>query len=256
MSNYRFIRFDHKQFRADLVFNRPAKNKLNFEMLEELVDALGQVREDETLKVLTIRGASGTFCGGLEREERTAERVGLTMPLFMRMFDYLNDIHGITIAAIQGEAVDGGFELAAFCDVNFATESAVFQHPEITFGHYPPIAAAILPRLVGRNRAVDWILSGDKISSREAYRAGLVTRMVREGELMDEVNRYANKIIKYSAPAIVWAKRSIDASLYSPAMEAMRSSESTYMVELMKNFDPHEGLKAVIEGREPKWRDK
>jgi cyclohexa-1,5-dienecarbonyl-CoA hydratase len=255
MGDYRFIKFEHSKFRADLILNRPSKNILNYEMLEELVDALGQVREDETLKVLTVRGSSGTFCGGIERGERTAERVGLTMPLFTRMFDYLNDIHGITIAAIQGEAIDGGFELAAFCDVNFATESAVFQHPEITFGHYPPIAAAILPRLVGRNRAVDWIISGDKISAREAYRAGLVTRLVREGELTDEVDRYANKIITYSAPAIVWAKRSIDASLYSPAMEAMRTSESTYMVELMKNIDPHEGLKASIEGREPKWRE-
>ena len=124
------------------------------------------------------------------------------------------------------------------------------------FGHYSPISAAILPRLIGRNRALDWIISADKISAREAYRAGLVTRLVREGELTGEVNRYTAKIETYSAPAVIWAKRAIDRSLYTPAMEAMRTAESTYMLELLNNIDPHEGLKAAIEGREPRWRNK
>ena len=131
MSDYRFIKFDRDKDRAVLILNRPSKNILNVEMLEEVVDALGQAREDESLKVLTLRGGSGTFCGGIEREERSADRVGLIMPLFTRMFDFLNEICGITIAAVEGEATDGGFEIAAFCDITFATESAVFNHPEI-----------------------------------------------------------------------------------------------------------------------------
>ncbi|MDP8237799.1 MAG: enoyl-CoA hydratase/isomerase family protein [Candidatus Hatepunaea meridiana] len=256
MSDYRFIKFSRKQNRADLIFNRSPRNLLNHEMLEEIVDALGQTREDESLKVLTIRGASGSFCGGLELQERTSERVGLIMPLFTRMFDYLNEIRGLTIAAVEGEASDGGFDIAAFCDILIATESSTFCHPEVSFGHYPPIATAILPRLVGRNRALDWIISGDRISSREAHRAGLVNRLVREGELIEEMERYADKIASYSAPAVIWAKRAIDRSLYTPAMEAMRTSESTYMIDLLNNIDPHEGLKAAIEGRLPKWRDK
>ncbi len=256
MGDYRFIKFARTKDRADLILNRPPRNLLNIELLEETVDALGKAREDESLKVLVISGAGGNFSGGIELHERTSERVGLIMPLFTRMFDYLNEICGLTIAAVEGEVSDGGFELAAFCDVCIATEGTIFWHPEISFGLYPPIAAAILPRLVGRNRALDWIISGDKISSREAYRAGMINRMVRDGELMTEVDRYADKIASYSAPAVIWAKRAIDRSLYTPAMEAMRTSESTYMIELLNNIDPHEGLSAAIEGREPKWRDK
>ncbi|NQT35352.1 enoyl-CoA hydratase/isomerase family protein [bacterium] len=256
MSDYRFIDFTRKGSRADLTLKRPSRNLLNVEMLEEIVNALGKAREDESLKVLVVKGSSGTFCGGIELKERTTERVGHLMPLYTQMFDYLNDICGLTVAAVEGEAFDGGFELAAFCDVCIATEGATFCHPEIGFGHYPQIATAILPRLVGRNRAIDWIISGDKISAREAYRAGLINRLVREGELMDEVNRYADKVASRSAPAIIWSKRAIDRSLYASAMEAMRTTASTYMKELLSNIDPHEGLNAAIEGRPPKWRNK
>ncbi len=255
MSDYRFIDFIRKGSRADLMLKRPSRNLLNVEMLEEIVNALGRAREDESLKVLVLKGSGGTFCGGIELKERTTERVGHLMPLYTQMYDYLNDICGLTVAAVEGEAFDGGFELAAFCDVCIATESATFCHPEISFGHYPQIAAAILPRLVGRNRAIDWIISGDNISAREAYRAGLINRLVREGELMDEVNRYADKVASRSGPAIIWSKRAIDRSLYASAMEAMRTTASTYMKELLSNIDPHEGLNAAIEGRPPKWRD-
>ena len=255
MSDYKFVDFTRKGSRADLTLKRPSRNLLNVEMLEEIVYALSKAREDESLKVLVLKGSNGTFCGGIELKERTTERVGHLMPLYTQVFDYLNDICGLTVAAVEGEAFDGGFELASFCDVCIATEGATFCHPEISFGHYPQIAAAILPRLVGRNRAIDWIISGDKISAREAYRAGLINRLVREGELIEEVNRYADKVASRSGPAIIWSKRAIDRSLYASAMEAMRTTASTYMKELLSNIDPHEGLNAAIEGRPPKWRD-
>jgi len=255
MDEHRFITFTRAKGRADLVLNRPPRNLMNVEMLEEIVDVLGKAREDETLKVLVIKGAGTNFSGGLELEERSSDRVGILMPLFTRMFDYLNEICGLTIAAAEGEVSDGGFELYSFCDVCIATEGTIFSFPEITFGHYPLIATAILPRLVGRNRALDWIISGDKISSREAYRAGMINRLARDGELMVEINRYADKIANFSAPAIIWAKRAIDRTLYTSVMEALRTSESTYMIDLLNNIDPHEGLKAAIEGRAPVWRD-
>jgi enoyl-CoA hydratase/carnithine racemase len=255
MSDYRFIKFTRIKGRADLILNRPPRNLMNAEMLEEIVDVLGKAREDESLKVLVIRGAGSNFCGGIELKERSSEQVGILMPLFTRMFDFLNHVCGLTVAAAEGEVSDGGFELYCFCDVCIATEGTIFSFPEISFGHYPLIATAILPRLVGRNRALDWIISGDKISSREAYRAGMINRLARDGELMTEVDRYADKIAGFSAPAVIWAKRAVDRSLYTPVMEAMRTSESTYMIELLNNIDPHEGLKAAIEGRPPNWRD-
>ena len=255
MSEYRFIQFTRSKGRADLALNRPPRNLMNIEMLEEIVDVIGKAREDESLKAFVIKGAGSNFSGGLELEERSPDRIGILMPLFTRMFDYLNEICGLTIAAAEGEVSGGGFELCSFCDVCIATEGTTFSFPEISFGHYPLIATAILPRLVGRNRALDWIISGDKISSREAYRAGMINRLVRDGELMIEVNRYADKVASYSAPAIIWAKRAIDRTLYMPVMEALRTSESTYMIELLNNIDPHEGLKAAIEGRAPNWRD-
>ncbi len=255
MPNYNYVKFQRRDGRADLLLNRPPRNLLNVEMLEEVVDALNQERNDESLKVLVLRGEGGNFCGGIQTSERTSERIGLLMPLFTRMFDYLSDIRGLTMAAVKGEALEGGCELALFCDVVIAADTTRFGHPEITFGLFPPVAAAVLPRLVGRNRALDWIISGEEFTAQQAHQAGIVSRLVQENRLDEEVNRYAGRVAGLSAPAISLAKRAIDTGLYAPVMEAMRNSESTYMLDLMSNLDPHEGLKAAIEGRPPVWRD-
>ena len=253
--NRNFITLNRRGSRAELILNRPPRNVLDVEMLEQFVGALRELRDDESLKILVLRGSGGMFCGGIDVSERASERAGLMMPLFTEIFDFLNQIRGVTVAVVEGEAHDGGFELATFCDVLFAAENATFQHPEIKFGLFPPIAAAILPRLVGRNRALEWIISGDVVTAREAYEAGLVNRLWHHDRVNAELEKFVSKIDSLSAPAVVWTKRAIDRSLYVSAMEGMRNSESIYMLELMRNLDPSEGIKAAIEGRAPHWRN-
>lgn len=251
--NYAVLRRRHG--RAELTLNRPPKNLLNVEMLEEILAGLDPLRDDETLKVLVVRGFGGHFCSGVDLAERTSERAGLLMPQFTRLFDYLNQIRGLTVAMVEGEAFDGGFELAAFCDVVFAADGATFRLPEITYGLFPPIAAALLPRLVGRNKALEYILSGETIKVDELQRAGLVNRIFPGHRVNEELERFVSHVESLSAPAVVWAKRAVDRSLYSPVMEGMRTSESIYMLELMRNLDPHEGVRAALEGRKPVWRN-
>jgi cyclohexa-1,5-dienecarbonyl-CoA hydratase len=249
------VRLNHQGSRADLTLNRPPKNLLNVEMLEQLVNHLDHLREDESLKVLVIKGAAGVFCSGIELGARTTEEAGVLMPVFTRVFDFINQIRGITIAVVEGEASDGGFELASYCDIVFAADSATFCLPEITLGLFPPIAAAILPRLVGRNKTIEWLVSGNRITAQEAMDAGLVNRVWPAGRLQDEAEKFAARVNSFSAPAVVWTKRAIDRGLYAPVRDGMRSSESIYMLELMRNLDPHEGIKAAIEGRKPNWRN-
>jgi len=241
--------------RAEITINRPPRNLLNVEVLEELVTTLKHMREDETLKILVMRGANSTFCGGIELIERTREHAGLMMPLFTQIFDFMNQIRGLTVALVEGEAHDGGFELASFCDVVFAADNATFQHPEITYGLFPPIAAAVLPRLIGRNRTLEWILTGELISAKEAHDAGLVNRIWHKDKVNIEIEKFVQKVDSLSAPAVIWTKRAVDRSLYAPVMEGMRMSESIYMLELMRNLDPHEGIKAALEGKKPVWRN-
>ncbi len=256
MADYKLIKFTRSDGRADLILNDPPENMLSVEMLEEIVSALDTIRDDDTLKVLLIRGEGGTFCSGVRTEDLMADRIGILMPNYSRMYDYLNKIRGLTIAAVSGKTIGFGAELASFCDVTFAADTAAFGFPHITMGVFPPIATAILPRLIGRNRALDWIVSGRSISAKEAVEAHMIARVIPSLVLSDYADRYADRVASFSAPAIVLAKKAVDDALYSPAMEALRVTEATYMSSLMNSLDPHEGLKASIEGRPPVWKDR
>ena len=101
MSQYQLIDFKRTGARADLVLKRPPRNTLNVEMLEEMISALEEIRDDESLKVLVIKGNGLNFCGGVEVNELTSERVGLLMPLYTRTFDYINDIRGVVMQLAQ-----------------------------------------------------------------------------------------------------------------------------------------------------------
>lgn len=256
MSQYEFIDFKRTGPRADLTLKRPPRNVLNYEMIEEIVAVLEPLRDDDTLKVLIISGGGINFCGGIEAEELAVDRVGLMMPSYTRIYDLLNDVRGVIIAAVRGEAFGAGAELAAFSDVNFAARGAKFCFPDMRMGLFPPIAAAILPRLVGRHRTFDWIFSGRVISADEAIQNDLISRILPDEQLDSFVEEYASKIASLSRPAVICAKRAIDAALYSPVMEALKRTESTYMIDLMNHADPHEGIKAAIEGRAPVWRNR
>ncbi len=256
MSEYKFIRFTNENGRADMVLNSPPLNLLSVDMLEEIVKALNEIRDDDSLKALKISAAGSIFCGGSKLEDLTSDTIGTMMPLYSRLYNYLNDVRGLTVAVIQGEAIGFGAELAAFCDVAIAADSAFFSFPQISMGLFPPIATAILPRLIGRNRTLDWIVSGRKISATEAVQSKMIARIVPELVLYDYSERYVSRVAGFSAPAVVLAKRAVDSALYTPAMEALRATESTYMLDLMNSLDPHEGIKAAIEGRKPVWKNR
>lgn len=256
MADYNWINFSSEEGRADLTLNSLPHNLLSVEMLEEIVDALNGLRDDETLKVLYIRGEGNTFCGGVQAERLTADRIGALMPLYTRMYSYLMSIRGLILAGIEGEALGHGCELAAFCDVAIASESATFGFPNIKLGLFPPIATAILPRMVGRNQALDWIISGRTFSADEAVTGRLITRTMPDEVIKEYMDEYVDQIAKSSAPAIVLAKRVVNESMDEPMLEALRITESTYMLDLMDCIDPHEGLAASIAERVPVWRNR
>jgi len=256
MSGFRFIDFKQNKYRAEITLNRPPLNMLNTETVEEFVRALEDLRDDDSLKLLVLRGANHTFCSGIEPDELQADRIGLLMPSYTRIFAYLNQVRGLTLCIAEGEAVNAGCEIASFCDVMIASSSARFGFPMVSMGLFPPIATAVLPRLIGRNRTLDRVISGELFSAQDAYRADLVARVVPDDELEPVVGRYIARIDSLSAPAILLGKRAVDEALYTPVMEALRTTESTYMLDLMGSIDPHEGIKATLDGRQPVWRNR
>ncbi len=256
MSDYYYIEFRRRGGRADLTLKRHPRNLLNTAMLEEIVNALQNLRDDDALKVLVLSSSGDHFCSGAEWQELQNDRIGIYMPLYTRVFNLLNHIKGITLAAVQGDALGPGAELAMFCDITFAAKNAKFGFNEIKAGIFPPIATAVLPHLVGRNRALDWIISAKTITAQEAYDANMVARVLPDDDLDEFVDDYATRINNLSAPALILCKRALDGALYSNVPEALKTSESTYMIDLMNCIDPHEGLTAMIENRAPVWKNK
>lgn len=150
----------------------------------------------------------------------------------------------------------GGCELAVFCDMVVASERATFGQPEIKVGVFPPIGAAVLPHLIGRNRAIEMLLTGDSIGAEEAERIGLINRVFPADGFGEKVDEFIGRLTSLSRPVLKLTKRAVDRGLYVSVDEAMSKAEEIYLGDLMRTEDAHEGLDAFMERRKPQWKNK
>ena len=160
-----------------------------------------------------------------------------------------------SIAVVNGSALGGGCELALYCDMVIATEKAKFGQPEIQVGVFPPIAALVFPRMIGRKKALELILSGDVIGAQEALALGMVNKIVPEASLVEEVNGFIEKFKKLSGIVLKLTKEAALVGLNDDMDQGLKAIEKIYLNRLMKTNDAIEGLKAFLEKRKPTWKD-
>ena len=160
-----------------------------------------------------------------------------------------------SIAVVNGSALGGGCELALYCDMVIATEKAKFGQPEIQVGVFPPIAALVFPRMIGRKKALELILTGDIIGVQEALSLGLINKMVPEASVTEEVNGFIDKFKKLSGIVLKLTKEATLAGLNDDMDQGLKAIEKIYLDRLMKTNDAIEGLKAFLEKRKPTWKD-
>ncbi len=238
---------------ASVLLDRPPLNVMNIAMMDELYGEIASVagRAD----ILILRGADErAFSAGAEIGDHTPDRVASMLHAFHRVFFELWRGKMVTIAAVHGHCLGGGCELATFCDFVIAAESATFGQPEIKLGCFPPVAVVTFPRLVGMRAALDLILSGRTISSTEAQRIGLVTRVVPDNELDDAVASLVNDLRTLSPSALAMTRRALWGSGGFDFERSLQSVEDFYLRELMKTHDANEGIRAFLERREPSWQ--
>jgi cyclohexa-1,5-dienecarbonyl-CoA hydratase len=157
------------------------------------------------------------------------------------------------VAAINGAALGGGLELALACDILLARDGARMGQPEIRLGVLPPFAAVVLPRLLGRARALDLCLSGRTFDAAEARGMGLVQHVFPQASFADDAEAYVADVASLSRPVLRLTKRAVVASLDVSLEEALRATERLYLDELMRLADAREGLAAFLEKRQPVW---
>jgi cyclohexa-1,5-dienecarbonyl-CoA hydratase len=162
----------------------------------------------------------------------------------------------VTIAVVHGHCLGGGAELAMVCDIVYTTESAQWGFPEIKLSCYPPVACTALAALVGQKRAAELILTGRTIGGKEATEIGLANREVPEDGLLAAVDECIAHLRKLSPAALAMAKKAFYAWDSMHFDKGLARAERIYFDELMKTSDAHEGIRAFMEKREPKWTGK
>lgn len=237
-----------------ITLDRPPLNVLDRAMLEELTTALA-VAAAPGVKVVLLTGAGRAFCAGVDVADHTADRVDGMIAAFHDAIAALLSLEAPVVGAVNGAALGGGCELVLACDMVIAREHAKLGQPEIRLGVFPPAAAVLLPRIAGRQQALDLILTGRTISAAEAVPLGLVLRAVPGDEFDAVVESYLAQLADLSAPVLRVAKRAVRRGLEQPVHSALREADRIYLGDLMQLHDPYEGLAAFMEKREPIWSD-
>lgn len=256
MSTYEHIKLSTDDSTATLVLHRPPLNVMNIAMMREINAGLEVLRANLGAKVLVIKAEGKAFSAGVDVADHTSDKVEGMMREFHRTFQLLHSFKIPSIAIVDGAALGGGCELAIYCDIVIASERGKFGQPEIKVGVFPPIAAAMFPRLVGRNRALELLMSGETISATEAERIGLINRVFPVEGFAQHVDTFLSKFTAQSKVILEMTKRAVDTGLYRPCMEAISRAEDLYMNEMMKTEDANEGLQAFMEKRQPVWKNK
>lgn len=238
-----------------MTLDRPPLNVLNIEMMEEFNTRLLELRKHPELKVLLIRGAGDTFCGGVDPADHTREKVARMLQMFHRIFETMRLLDVVAVAAVHGLARGGGFELAVGCNLIVASDQARFSVPQIDMGAFPPLASVVLPRAGPRRKAMEWILTGDEIPASELERFGLVNKVFPAAAFDERVDEFVGKLTAKSGPVLQLARRAQTESYYATYEEALYKAENLYLRELLSLADSQEGIKAQLEGRKPEWRD-
>ena len=240
---------------ATLTLDRPPLNVMHIEMMEQINDALLQLRGRRELKVLLVRGRGEAFSAGVDIADHTKDRVSRMIQVFHRIFESIRLLDLIAVAAVDGRALGGGFALAIGCNLVVASASARFGLPEITLGLFPPLACVVLPRAAPRRKAMEWILTGEEITAQELQAYGLVNRIFPDDTFEAELKAFIGLLTSKSAPVLQLAKRAQTESYYAAYEEALYKAENLYLRELMALRDAREGVQAFLENRDPRWHD-
>jgi len=236
--------------------DRPeARNALSPELMDELATAAEGYDSDQEIRCIVIAGSEDVFASGADiraLRERTFQE-SLTHPA-AAFWKRLAAIRTPMVAAVSGFALGGGCELALACDMIVASETAEFGQPEITLGIIPGGGGTQrLARVVGKQRAMELVLSGRRVEAAEAERMGFVNTVVKKREWLDAAMELAQRIAKRPPIAARLAKQAVLAAEETPMTSGLEMERRLYE-ESMATEDRLEGMDAFLEKRKPKFR--
>ena len=243
---------------ARITLARPPVNVLNIAMMNEVSSALDECAQQRDIVAIVFDAAPEcrAFSAGVAVEEHVEETIYRMLDSFHAIFRSLEQLARPTIAVVDGPALGGGCELISACDIVVASDRARFGQPEIKLGVFPPVAAILLPRIVGEKKARELILTGELIEAVEALKFGLVNYVVPPEQLSQKCGEILSKLRELSAASLEMTRRSLDLGRGRSLDATLAPIENLYLHELMKTADASEGIKAFQEKRKPLWRNR
>lgn len=244
---------------AIVTINRPDKrNALNSETMDELRRAILALKHDDGVRAVVLTGAGDkAFIAGADINELAVQTpVGGREHAHrgQHVLDLLETMGKPVVAAINGVALGGGCELAMACTIRVAADTARLGQPEINLGLMPGYAGSQrLPRLVGKGRALELLLTGDAITAAEAHRIGLVNRVVPAAELMTAAKTLAASLAEKAPIAARYIIDAVNRGLEMPLAEA-ELYEATLFGLVSTSEDMREGTRAFLEKRKPHFK--
>ena len=258
MPEFQNIKFQIENRVARITFARPPLNVLNIAMMREINAALNECAHQRDFAAIVFDAADGSraFSAGVAVEEHMPETVFQMLDMFHSIFRTMRQVAKPTIAIVDGPALGGGCELLCACDIVIASDRAKFGQPEIKLGVFPPIAAILMPRIIGERKARELILTGDLIDADEALRLRLVNYVVPSSELAVRTDAILTKLRELSAVGLSMTRTALDLAGELGFETALTNVENLYLHELMKTEDAEEGVRAFMEKRKPEWKNR
>ncbi len=266
MAERQYVKVAVEERIAILTIDHPPANAFNEQTVKDLASAFDEVSANPEVKAIVITGAGQfAFVAGADINEikqqidtaRAAKEVKRELIVEgQKLFNKIEQSSKPVIAAINAVCLGGGNELAMACHMRIASDTARFGQPEVSLGLLPAWGGtARLPRLAGRGKAIELILTGDMIQAQEAARLNLVNKVVPAGQVLKTAVDLAKKITSKSSLATAAILEAINHGMEVDLLEALKLEEEKF-IALCSTEDGYEGVSAFLQKRQPKFQDK
>lgn len=239
-----------------LTINCPeVRNALTDAVLEQLVSLIAEAQDDPGTRCIVLAGSSKVFASGADiRALLDRDHLQIYGGRRGQLWERLRNVRTPMVAAVSGFCLGGGCELAMICDLVIASDTARFGLPETVLGLIPGAGGTqMLPRAIGKAKAMDMVLTGRMLSAEEAERAGLVSRVVGDDAWLTEAREVARTIASRSAVAQTLAKESVETA-FDTGLPAGIAAERKAFSMAFASADAKEGMNAFVEKRSPTWQ--
>jgi cyclohexa-1,5-dienecarbonyl-CoA hydratase len=249
------ITLEFRDHAAHITLSRPPVNVIDITMMQALLDAIRDAESRPDITTIIFRGEGKNFSAGVDIAEHTPEKIHEMLSKFHAVILAIARSQKISIAAVHGNCLGGGAELAMICDMVFTTIDATWGFPEIKLACFPPVACVALAALVGQKRATELILTGRTFTGRDAATFGLANSAAETSQQLDVlVSRCLADLKQMSAAALAVTKKAIYTWDGLHLDKGIARAEKIYLDELMVTEDVREGVAAWAEKRVPKWK--